>query len=128
MQEYWMTVKELINGQTTAATVIFYIVSVIALWRVFNKAGEHGWTAFIPIVNMYKMCKIADGCGWKFILYLIPIVNIFYYIAVNIRMAKAFGKSGLFGIGLIFLNIIFVYILGFGSSEYIGPRGLPRKR
>ena len=123
MQDYLSTVEELANGQTGIIGLIFYIVSVIALWKVFSKAGEFGLLAFIPIVNAYVLCKIADGSGWKFILYLIPGVNIVYYILVNIRMAKAFGKSTLFGIGLIFLNIIFVYILAFGEAEYIGPKG-----
>ena len=123
MPDYMPTVNEIINGQTGLAVAIFYIVSVIALWRVFSKAGEFGLWAFVPIVNIWKMCKIADGSGIKAILLLIPIVNVIYYILLNIRMAKAFGKSTLFGVGLIFLNVIFVYILGFGPAQYIGPRG-----
>lgn len=123
MQDYMTQVHEMMNGQSAVLAGIFYIVSVIALWKVFNKAGEPGWTAFIPIVNAYKMCKIADGNGWKCLLYLIPIVNIVYYVLVNIRMAKAYGKGTGFGIGLIFLNVIFVYILAFGSAQYVGPRG-----
>lgn len=123
MQDYMESVNELVNGQTGTFGLIFYIVSVIALWKVFNKAGEPGWTAFIPILNVYKICKIADGNGFKFILFFIPVVNVVYAILVNIRMAKAFGKSTAFGIGLIFLNIIFVYILAFGDAQYIGPRG-----
>lgn len=126
MQDYWMTVKEMIDGRTGFAVAVFYIISVIALWKVFNKAGEHGWWAFVPIVNAYKICKIADGNGFKCILYLIPIVNVIYYIIVNFRIAKSFGKGILFGLGLIFLNVLFVYILGFGSAEYIGPRGQKR--
>ena len=123
MQDYMEQVHQLVNGQNSLIALVFYIVSVMALWKVFTKAGEPGWTAFIPIVNLYKMCKIADGNGWKFLLYLIPIVNIVYYILVNIRFAKAYGKSTAFGVGLIFLNIIFVYILAFGSAQYIGPKG-----
>ena len=123
MQDYMEQVHQLVNGQNSLIALVFYIVSVVALWKVFTKSGEPGWTAFIPIVNLYKMCKIADGNGWKFLLYLIPIVNIVYYILVNIRFAKAYGKSTAFGVGLIFLNIIFVYILAFGSAQYIGPKG-----
>lgn len=123
METYMEHVHELINGQTGLGVLIFYILSVIALWRVFNKAGESGIWAFIPIINIYKMCKIADGHGLKCLLFLIPIVNVIYAFMLNIRMAKAFGKSTLFGVGLIFFNIIFTYILGFGSAEYIGPRG-----
>ncbi|MGI6109126.1 MAG: DUF5684 domain-containing protein [Eubacteriaceae bacterium] len=42
------------------------------------------------------------------------------YIMQNLRLAKAFGKGTGFGIGLIFLNPIFMMILGFGSAEYLG--------
>ena len=126
METYMEHVHELINGQTGLGVLIFYIVSVIALWRVFNKAGESGIWAFIPIINLYKMCKIADGNGWKFLLFIIPIVNVIYAFLLNIRMAKAFGKSTLFGILLVFFNIIFTYILAFGSAQYIGPRGQRR--
>jgi len=126
METYMEHIHELINGQTGLGVLIFYIVSVIALWRVFNKAGESGIWAFIPIINLYKMCKIADGNGWKFLLFIIPIVNVIYAFLLNIRMAKAFGKSTLFGILLAFFNIIFTYILAFGSAQYIGPRGQRR--
>ena len=39
-----------------------------------------------------------------------------------IKFAKAFGKGIGFGIGLVFLNTIFVLILGLGDAEYIGPQ------
>ncbi|MBQ1846590.1 MAG: hypothetical protein II135_01165 [Clostridia bacterium] len=121
MPDYLEQVRQLMNGRNAFIALVIYIVSVVALWKVFNKAGEPGWTAFIPIVNLYKTCKIADGNGWKFLLYIIPVVNIIYYVLVNIRFAKAFGKSTAFGIGLIFFNVLFVYILAFGSARYVGP-------
>lgn len=54
---------------------------------------------------------------------LIPLANIIFYIQLCIRTAKSFGKSGGFGVGLLFLPIIFYPILAFGNSEYIGPNG-----
>lgn len=123
MQDYMPAVESLANEQTGIISFIIYFVSVIALWRVFSKAGEFGLWAFVPIVNAYKLCKIADGNGFKFLLYFIPIVNVIFYVLLNIRMAWAFGKSTLFGILMIFIPIIPVYILAFGSAEYIGPRG-----
>lgn len=38
------------------------------------------------------------------------------------KLAKAFGKGTGFGFGLLFLNTIFILILGFGDAEYIGPQ------
>jgi hypothetical protein len=40
--------------------------------------------------------------------------------------AKAFGKSGGFAAGLIFLGIIFFPILGFGSSQYMYGDAAPK--
>ena len=50
-------------------------------------------------------------------------MNIVYTVILNIRLAKSFGKGVGFGIGLLFLEYIFIMILGFGSAQYIGPRG-----
>ena len=51
---------------------------------------------------------------------LIPFVNIIVGIVLCIDMAKSFGKGIGFGIGLVFLGIIFLPILGFGSAQYQG--------
>ena len=50
-----------------------------------------------------------------------PIVNIVVGIMVNFKLAKAFGKGTGFGFGLLFLNTIFILILGFGDTKYVGP-------
>ncbi len=77
----------------------------------------------IPIYNTYVLTRIVDGSGWKFILLCIPIVSIIYGIMFNIYFARSFGKEIGFALGLIFLPNVFQLILGFGSAEYIGPRG-----
>ncbi len=118
--------EQMSTGEAITSLVISLIVSIpaiIALWKVYTKAGEPGWKILIPIYDLYTLCKIADGNGWKFLLFLIPFVNIVYAIILNIRLAKSFGKGVGFGIGLIFLEYIFIMILGFGSAQYIGPRG-----
>ena len=37
---------------------IFYILQVIAYWKIFTKAGEEGWKSIIPIYNYFtgKIC------------------------------------------------------------------------
>ncbi|MBR3149505.1 MAG: hypothetical protein IKF64_04970 [Eubacterium sp.] len=120
------SVDQLSSGQQTASSVISLIVwvlSVIAMWKLFEKAGEAGWKSLIPLYNAYVFCKIVDGNGLKFLLFLIPGVNIVYYIIFSLRTAKAYGQSTGFGVGLILLPNIFTLILGFGSSTYVGPQG-----
>ena len=97
------------------------ILLIAAMWKVFSKAGQPGWAAIIPIYNMYVMCKIAGRPGWWVILLLIPLVNFIILIILCIDISKAFGKGVGFGLGLLFLGIIFWPILGFGSAQYHGP-------
>ena len=103
------------------AAIIFGILVIIGMWKVFTKAGEPGWMSLIPFLNTYKLYKIAWGNGWLFLLGLIPIVNIVVYIMVSIKMARAFGMGTGFAVGLILLPSIFYLILGFGDSVYYGP-------
>ncbi len=103
------------------------LLIIIAAWKIYKKAGRPGWASIIPIYNAYKFCEIADGKGIKFLLLLIPIVNVIYALMLEVRLAKAFGKGGLFALGLIFLPNIFYLILAFGGADYIGPRGIPEK-
>ena len=103
------------------AIVIFLIVSV---WKVFAKAGKPGWAAIVPIYNMIVLLQICGRPVWWIILMLIPFVNIIIIIIVYNDLSKSFGQGVGFTIGLIFLGIIFLPILAFGSSyKYIGPGG-----
>jgi hypothetical protein len=116
--------------------MFFLVMSVIiifliaALWKVFRKAGQPGWAAIIPIYNLYILLKIANKPGWWLLLFIIPVVNLVMAIIVWIEVAKAFGKSAGYGLGLAFLGIIFLPMLGFGSARYIGrhnpPTGTPQ--
>lgn len=42
------------------------ILSIVAMWMIFEKAGEKGWKALIPLYNSYTMFKIAwkPGAFW----------------------------------------------------------------
>jgi hypothetical protein len=100
--------------------LIFAVVMIAALWKVFTKAGQPGFAAIVPIWNILTLLKIAGKPGWWLILMLIPGVNAIIGILVAIEIAKKFGHGTGFGLGLAFLPIIFYPMLGFGSSTYQG--------
>ena len=114
------------SDQSPATTVVglaFAVIAIIALWRVFSKAGRPGWAAIIPIYNIYTLVKVSGNSGWFTLLYFIPIVNIIIAVIVALGVAKNFGKSGVFGIvGLFLFSIIGYLILGFGSAQYVGEK------
>ena len=101
--------------------LLIALLLIVAMWKVFTKAGQPGWASIIPIYNLYVWCKIVGRPGWWIILMLIPFVNFIIGIILCIDMAKSFGKGVGFGIGLALLGIIFLPILGFGSAQYQGP-------
>ena len=96
----------------------YSIFSLIGWWGIFRKAGYSGWYAVIPIVNLYFICKIITGNGLNCLLFLIPIVNIFYAFYLLFRLSFVFGHGILFGFGLLFFYGLFILILGFGKSRY----------
>ena len=107
-----------------ALFVIIYLAIVIAIiaayWKVYEKAGKPGWAAIVPIYNIIVMLEIARKPVWWIVLLLIPFVNFIILILINLEIAKKFGQSSGFGIGMAFLPFIFWPILGFGSAQYEG--------
>lgn len=98
--------------------LILIAVSIVALWKLFTKAGKPGWASIIPIYNSLLLIDIAGKPMWWFLLMFIPIVNIVISVMVLIGLAKNFGRGAGTVIGLIFLPFIFMLILAFGSAEY----------
>src|SRR5215208_609412 len=101
--------------------LLIALVLIVAMWKVFTKAGQPGWASIIPLYNWYILCKIVGRPGWWVILLLIPFLNFIVAIILCIDLAKSFGKGVGFGLGLAFLGVIFFPILGFGSAQYQGP-------
>lgn len=44
--------------------IIFFVLTIIANWKIFQKAGEPGWKSIIPIYNVYIMFKIVNMKNW----------------------------------------------------------------
>lgn len=107
-------------GVYMGVVVVIGILSIVAMWKIFTKAGKPGWASIVPIYNIVVMFQISGLNPWLILLFLIPFANIVIMIMMYVKLAKAFDKGTGFALGLIFLNTIFVLILGFGNSKYIG--------
>ena len=92
------------------------------LWKIFVKAGRPGWEGIIPIYNNYVLVtQIIGRPILFFILMFVPCVNFVIGIMILIDLAKAFGKSGGYVVGMILLPFIFIPMLAFGDATYNGP-------
>lgn len=98
--------------------LVLIVVMIAAMWKIFEKAGQPGWAAIVPIYNLYILLKIAGRPGWWLLLYFVPIVSIIIAIIVAIDIAKRFGKGTGFALGLVFLPFIFYPILAWGDAQY----------
>ncbi len=129
-------------------SLIWYIIMIIANWKIFTKAGQPGWMSIIPILNTFILFKISwntkmfwvmlgagvlgsvfsgmagDQGGILAILALICSLVMIVICIVDVhKLSKSFGHGIGFTLGLLFLSPIFTLILGLGKSEYIGPNG-----
>lgn len=100
---------------------LIFLISILPMWKIFEKAGEDGWKAIIPIYDTVILLKICGLNPWLVILSFIPYVSFILAIIIWYNLAKAFGKGIGFTLGLIFLDLIFLFILAFGSAEYTNP-------
>lgn len=126
MNATWMLAQDDGGGGALALipmiiSLLIALVVIAGIWKTFEKAGKPGWAAIIPIYNIIVLLEIAGKPIWWIILFFIPCVNIIVSLLIFIAVAKAFGKSEVFGIGLWLLGFIFFPILGFGDAKYIGP-------
>ena len=55
--------------------IIYYILYIIAGWKLFEKAGEQGWKALIPIYNSYIYYKIVGMKKWFWAVLIVSFVK-----------------------------------------------------
>ena len=137
----------LLGGMYLMIAFAWWLLQIIANWRIFTKAGEAGWKSIIPIYGDYISYKIAwqpayfwltfilgivssylqgtletgESLTVYMLVILIKIILVVISIIYSIKLARAFGRGTGFAIGLIFLQPIFMLILGFGDDRYYGP-------
>ena len=92
------------------------IFTIVCNWKVFKKAGKNGWEAIIPVYNFVVLLEITGLPMWYLFLFLVPVGNVVVLFLIYIELAKKFGQSVGFGVGLALLNPIFMAILAFNKN------------
>jgi hypothetical protein len=112
----------------TARMILFFLAIALALTyyligyaKLLQKAGRPGWIAIIPIYSDINLLQICGLSPWLIIIELIPLVNIFFIMYLMYRLSIVFSKGSGFTIGLMAMPLIFMPILGYGSSQYTPP-------
>ena len=111
------------SGAVLVVNLVLLAVTLAASFRVYRKAGQPGWMAIVPLGNILGLLKMIDASPLWVLLYFVPGLNLVVHFVVTVQVARSFGRSTLFGVGLAVVPQIFQPILGFGDAQYVGPPG-----
>ena len=119
-----------------AIGLVLLVIALIGYAKIYEKAGEPGWAAFVPVYSTIVLVKIIKKpswwiitisvCYWVSVFWTASISSLIGFVstvftiwATNLLVHK-FGKGVGYTIGMIFLPFIFAPMLGFGDDQYIG--------
>ncbi|HTE02086.1 MAG TPA: signal peptidase I [Mucilaginibacter sp.] len=102
----------------------------VGFWKLFEKAGQPGWKAIIPMYSFYIRLKLSGRPAWWILLLFIPGINIIIGFGVLIDFIKSFGKFSMKeqAAGVL---LPFVYLPKWGfdkETQYLGPVASPEFR
>lgn len=126
--------------------IAFYVVYVIALAKLFKKAGEDGWKAIIPFYNVFVLIQISGLNWWYFLIaisgtictitkidglnYICNLAGMAVNFFVFYNIAKKMKQQPVgYGVAGIFVAPIITMVLGFSnkytydSSIEVSPNG-----
>ena len=83
-------------------SIFFVVFSIVCWYKIFEKCGEKGWYAIIPIYNKYIIFKLFMSSKLFFIRLITSIVNII-------------------AIGFTIFNSIVIVVNTYDSFDNIGP-------
>lgn len=112
--------------------LVFVIVEIVALWKMFKKSGRNGWESIIPFYSSWVLVEIAGLNWWWVFLVIINLgfkleidnltfaINLCGYLAsfnCYYNIARKFGKDKTTSIFAGLFPFIFVLIFGFSEKE-----------
>lgn len=106
------------------ALIFIGVILALAQWRLYEKAGQPGVSALVPVWNVIVFLRIVGrpaSDGWKM---LIPIYGQLYFIPlVWIEVCQSFGKRSTLDYVLVVLfNGLYILNLGLShETRYVGP-------
>ena len=126
-------------------SAVLLVVTIVGYWKVFEKMGEPGWKAIVPIYNnwvIFQRCAEVRQVFWVYCTAAVvevaanfgifgPVLSLGIEdwartiacgteLYMFFEMARCFGQGWKDGIGMWILEFIYIPRLGFDASEYRG--------
>ena len=122
------------------------LIQILCYYKILGKMGKRKYFAIIPMLGEMEMSTdlfrtmrsfwrpaiitiamfltsryLGMNNEYSLVMALVAlIVYGIFMIRLYWRLAKQFGRSKAFGVGLILMPVIFLLILAFGKSVYLG--------
>jgi len=100
--------------------VICYVYMAVCLMFLAKKTNvANGWWAWVPILNIFLMLKVAGKEWWWILLFFVPLVNMVIGIVLWMAIAERVGKPSWVGV-LIILPLVGQFVpayLAFSKFE-----------
>src|SRR5258708_39816204 len=97
MEERSLQMQERFFALFTGTFLIFELailaLLIVGWWKIYLKAGQPGWAALIPIYHWIVLLRTVGKPTWWVILFLIPGVNLVFFIWTLNMLSKSFGKD-----------------------------------
>jgi signal peptidase I len=102
--------------------LVLVLASFFGMSKLFVKAGQTAWKAWIPVYNFYVLAKLLGKPSWWCLIMIVPGVNILMYGVYGFNVARAFNKPS--NQDLLFASILpylfFVKIGNDGTAKFVG--------
>lgn len=115
------------------------IVDIIARWKLFEKMGQPGWAAIIPIYRDFVLARgtfkqiyipiaalvielgilLLPSIDGGTVSGILLLVNLILWVYIYVKLSKAFGLHFLYALVLLLFPTIGVAVLGFGKAKFI---------
>lgn len=103
-----------------AIVLVTYVFMAYVVMTIANKLGtENSWMAWVPILNVYLIVRMAGRPGWWLLLFLVPFVGFFIAIYVWMLIAERRGRPQYWGVLMIVpvVNVILMAMLAFTEAD-----------
>jgi len=125
----WALQQDDAAGAIAAFGILFFLFILIfalglyayvsfCLMKIADKLSvPDSWWAWVPILNILLLVKMAGKPMWWFVLFFVPIANLVVGILVFVAILEALKKPPLYVIGFFIpiLNLILLGYLAFGD-------------
>lgn len=110
-------------------TLLFAVPSIIAWWRLYEKASKPGWASIIPVYSSIVMAQIAQKPVWMGVVVGVAGIASGFFLPLNLvvlvlglyllfSFMQQYDRNLWFWAAVIFLPIVGVFMVK--NANYTG--------